>query len=53
MNCFYVDDCLVSVASEPQAIALYNGLRAICARGGFQLNKWASNSQKVIDEIPE
>lgn len=30
---FYVDDCLASVASEEEAIALYQDLRAICAKG--------------------
>lgn len=40
---FYVDDCFASVASEEEAIALYQDLRAICAKGGFQLTKWISN----------
>ena len=53
MNNFYVDDCLASVPSESQAVALYRDLRAICARGGFQLKKWISNSRKVLAAIPE
>lgn len=53
MHSFYVDDCLASVASESQAVALYHDLRAICARGGFQLKKWVSNSRRVLAMIPE
>lgn len=52
LNSFYVDDCLASVASESQAVALYRDLQAICARGGFQLKKWISNSRNVL-AIPE
>lgn len=40
---FYVDDCLASVASEEEAVALYQDLRALCAKGGFNLTKWISN----------
>lgn len=53
MHSFYVDDCLALVASESQAVALYHDLRAICARGGFQLKKWVSNSRSVLAVIPE
>lgn len=53
MHSFYVDDCLVSVPSESEAVALYHDLRAICTRGGFQLKKWISNSRNVLAAIPE
>ena len=53
MHNFYVDDCLVSVPSESEAISLYHDLRAICTRGGFQLKKWISNSRNVLAAIPE
>lgn len=46
---FYVDDCLKSVATEENAISLCQDLRAICAKGGFRLMKWVSNSRKVLD----
>ncbi|KAL7883475.1 hypothetical protein SRHO_G00011330 [Serrasalmus rhombeus] len=36
----YVDDCLKSVCSEEQAIALVKDLRDLCAQGGFCLTKW-------------
>lgn len=45
--------CLASVPYEFEAIALYHDLWAICARGGFQLKKWISNSQNVLAAIPK
>ncbi|KAL2077938.1 hypothetical protein ACEWY4_025623 [Coilia grayii] len=53
MDSFYVDDCLASVASEEEAISLYKDLGAICAKGGFYLTKWVSNSRSVLAIIPE
>ncbi len=53
LHCFYVDDCLVSVHSEDEAISLYHNLVAICAKGGFALMKWISNSRDVLVRIPE
>lgn len=53
LHSFYVDDCLVSVASVGQAITLYQKLVSICAKGGFKLTKWISNSLQVLDAIPE
>lgn len=53
LNNFYVDDCLTSAASEEDAIALYQELRAICFKGGFLLTKWISNSRHVLAAIPE
>ena len=51
-NNFYVDDCLKSVATEQEATTLVRNLRQACAKGGFHLNKWASNSQMVLKDIP-
>lgn len=53
MHSFYVDDLLTSVASEQEAISLCDDLRTICARGGFHLTKWISNSRGVLASIPE
>nr|XP_049612500.1 uncharacterized protein LOC125989984 [Syngnathus scovelli] len=50
---FYMDDCLAAVASEDQAIALSQSLKALCLQGGFNLTKWVSNSRKVLSCIPE
>ena len=50
---FYVDDCLKSVADEDAAVTLCCNLRGMLARGSFRLTKWASNSRKLINSIPE
>ncbi|XP_052378933.1 uncharacterized protein LOC127931174 [Oncorhynchus keta] len=50
---FYVDDCLKSVATEEQAIALTKNLRDVCSQGGFKLTKWVSNSRTVLASIPD
>ncbi|KAI3375021.1 hypothetical protein L3Q82_021067 [Scortum barcoo] len=47
MHSFYVDDLLVSVASEQEAISMYRDLRVICAKGGFHLTKWISNRLRI------
>ncbi|GAA6089155.1 uncharacterized protein LOC112848234, partial [Tachysurus ichikawai] len=52
-NNFYVDDCLVSVTSESDAVHLYKNLTDMCAKGGFHLTKWMSNSCAVLSAIPE
>ena len=50
---FYVDDCLKSLPSEPNAIAHVNSLRSLLSRGGFRLTKWISNSPMVNEAIPD
>lgn len=50
---FYVDDCLKSVASEQEAVKLYEDLKAICLTGGFRLTKWMTNNRDVLSNIPQ
>ncbi len=50
---FYVDDCLISVPTEVEALQMVKDLTAVCSKGGFQLSKWISNSRKVLASIPE
>lgn len=50
---FYVDDCLKSVSSAAQAVALHSDLTNLCASGGFCLTKWASNSHALLASVPE
>ena len=49
----YVDDCLVSTESDAKAIKLVDNVRNLCKKGGFNLTKWMSSSQVVVDSIPE
>lgn len=53
MHSFYVDDLLTFVASEQEAIDLYEDLRKICGKGVFNLTKWISNNRCVLAAIPE
>ncbi|XP_039550287.1 uncharacterized protein LOC120495005 [Pimephales promelas] len=48
---FYVDDCLKSLPSEAEAMALVRHLTTVCQLGGFQLVKWISNSRSVLESI--
>ncbi|CAH8485099.1 unnamed protein product [Dicrocoelium dendriticum] len=52
-NCFYVDDCLFSVDSVPEATELVIHLTRILSDGGFHLTKWISNRKEVIAHLPD
>lgn len=49
---FYVDDCLKSVGTEEQAVALVHDLWTLCATGGFKLTKWIFNSRAMLASVP-
>lgn len=50
---FYLDYCLKSVECPTSAIGLVGGLRHSCAKEGFRLTKFTSNSREVLESIPE
>ena len=50
---FCVDDCLVSVATEKEAIETVADMRRILSCGGFNLTKWLSNNWSVMGTVPE
>lgn len=50
---FYVNDCLISVGTEEQAIDLVKDLSALCVKGGFKLTKWVSNNRAVLATTPD
>ena len=50
---FYVDDGLTSVKTDNDAIALVTNTQQLCAKSGIRLHKFASNSQTVMQAIPE
>ena len=52
MKSFYVDDLLAGADSEEEAMSLVPEMRAILRKGGFNLCKWRSSSQTVLDTIP-
>ncbi|XP_053386622.1 uncharacterized protein LOC128550820 [Mercenaria mercenaria] len=50
---FYVDDLLKSVLDPSSGIRLAAELRELLSLGGFRLPKWLSNSEQVMNSIPE
>ena len=47
----YVDGCLTGAENADKAIELQRSMSCMMKSGGFQLTKWASNADKVIEEI--
>ena len=52
LESFYVDDLLAGADTPEDAITLYQDLRAILAKAGFNLCKWRSSSNYVLSSIP-
>ena len=50
---FNVDDLLKSVENEAKAIRLTKDVKSMCQEGDFNLTKFASNSKRVLQYIPE
>lgn len=49
---FYVDDGLVSTGTVTEAVSLIKEAREMCAKGGFRLHKFVSNSKEVLESVP-
>ncbi|XP_068742033.1 uncharacterized protein [Montipora capricornis] len=49
---FYVDDALKSVPTEKDAIDLIQAVKGMCAKGGFNITKFVSNSREVMMSVP-
>ena len=50
---FYVDNLLKSVETEKLGVRLIRNVNAICQAGGFNLAKFISNKNVVIESVPE
>lgn len=53
MNDFYVDDGLKGESTAEAAIDLLEKARLICSKGGLRLHKIVSNSNEVVNSVPE
>ena len=51
-NDFYVDDLLKSVEDENEAVSMICKVQKMCDSGGFNLTKFVSNNQRVIESLP-
>ena len=49
----YVDDLLKSFKTEQEAVEIGLGCKTALKKGGFNLTKFSSNSDKVLDQIPD
>lgn len=49
----YVDDMLISVATEEEAIQISKDVRYVHAQGGFEIRNWISNSRRVVEALQE
>lgn len=52
-NDIYMDDLMTGSSTADEAIRLQRGLSEILQRGGFPLHKWSSNSESVLNHIPD
>ncbi|XP_055633869.1 uncharacterized protein LOC129774190 [Toxorhynchites rutilus septentrionalis] len=52
-KCHYVDDMLVSIDTEEEAIKLSKDIQHIHLQGGFTMRNWISNSPAVLQELGE
>ncbi|XP_054279079.1 uncharacterized protein LOC128997465 [Macrosteles quadrilineatus] len=48
----YVDDALLGANTEEEALALQDDVIRLMSKGGFQLRKWISNCQNILNAIP-
>ena len=52
-NAFYVDDLLDSLPSVDDAINARRDIQSLLGKGSFHIRKWRSNSNEVLQSIPE
>jgi len=48
----YVDDVATGAETEEMAIELHKNLVEVCSKEQFELRKWSSNSEKLLNSIP-
>ncbi|XP_063833858.1 uncharacterized protein LOC135083024 [Ostrinia nubilalis] len=48
---FYMDDLMTGCSDVTEGVALYQEMRELLLRGGFQLQKWNSNNKQLLSEI--
>ncbi|XP_059061146.1 uncharacterized protein LOC131854043 [Achroia grisella] len=48
---FYMDDLLSGSETEKESIEIYEQLKELMLAGGFHLQKWCTNSEKLLNHI--
>ncbi|XP_075263604.1 uncharacterized protein LOC142355283 [Convolutriloba macropyga] len=50
---FYMDDSIKSVRTPQEAIEIYQKVREVLSKGGFDLTNWLTSDEEVKSQIPE
>lgn len=50
---FYMDDLMTGCQTLSEARKIYEEMNGIMKKGCFELQKWASNCEKIIDQVEE
>ncbi|XP_055308163.1 uncharacterized protein LOC129572241 [Sitodiplosis mosellana] len=50
-NNFYMDDCATGADDEKSAIKLANGIKTVLSKSDFELCKWSSNSERLVQAM--
>lgn len=50
---FYMDDLMTGADTEPKAFHLYDEMNQLMKAGGFQLQKWNSNSATLLQQLSQ
>ncbi|XP_073946595.1 uncharacterized protein [Choristoneura fumiferana] len=48
---FYMDDLITGAETESEALKIYNEMNGLMKAGGFELQKWNSNSKTFLQNI--
>ncbi|KAL0858718.1 hypothetical protein ABMA27_011195 [Loxostege sticticalis] len=48
---FYMDDLMTGCDTEEEAIMIYKEMNEMLMKGGFELRKWTSNKEEVLNAI--
>ncbi|XP_022835494.1 uncharacterized protein LOC111362949 [Spodoptera litura] len=51
INDFYMDDLMSGAETEEDAFKIHTEVTKALAKGGFELQKWKSNSQQLLNKI--
>ncbi|CAK1597853.1 unnamed protein product [Parnassius mnemosyne] len=51
LNDFYMDDLMTGAESVDEGYKIHTEIKNILAKGGFQLQKWISNSEELLSKI--
>lgn len=51
LDSFYMDDLMTGCSSVEEGLEIYNQMKALLSKGGFELQKWSSNCEDLLKKI--